>query len=66
MRCTLSSQITIDAADIVRCLQDFALGDDPDAMSDAEVASSLAMLNAVLPDLAGAEVEVSMCVGHVH
>lgn len=49
------SQIIVDIQTLVWQLEAFALG-DPDAMTDAEVASSLALLDAALPDLIEIEV----------
>lgn len=67
MRIPPPSQITIDAVDIIRCLESFVFSDSPDAlMSDAQAAASLRLLDLLLPDLAGVEVEIAVCARHVH
>jgi hypothetical protein len=45
-------QNPIDALELIVKLQSFALGDNPGAMSDAQVAAGLGLLNKILPDQA--------------
>ena len=41
----------IKAAAIIKRLQDYALGSDPDAMSRSQVSAAVTLLNKVLPNL---------------
>jgi hypothetical protein len=41
----------IDACELIVRLQAFALGDDPDAMSDAQIEAALGLLGKAVPDL---------------
>lgn len=55
----LPSMQTVDAAALIRKLEDFALGTDPSAMSDAQVEAGLGLLRHALPDLTEIEVRVT-------
>ena len=41
----------IQATQLIHRLQNFALGDKPDAMSPAQVTAAFKLLNKILPDL---------------
>lgn len=47
----------IKATAIIRRLQDYALGSEPDAMSRNQVSAAVALLNKVLPNLGSADIQ---------
>ncbi|HEX3410314.1 MAG TPA: hypothetical protein VHT00_01235 [Stellaceae bacterium] len=51
-----------DVAAIIQRLEQFALGDNPEGMSDAQIEACLGLLDRVMPNLT--EVEVIVREGH--
>lgn len=54
-RHTDETRSRIAAARIIDRLQNFALGDNPDAMSPTQVSAAVALLNKVIPNLQSVE-----------
>jgi hypothetical protein len=50
---------TVDVVAIIQRLEQFALGDNPESMSDAQIEACLGLLNHTLPNLIEVEVRVT-------
>ncbi|HLO79196.1 MAG TPA: hypothetical protein VK196_22285 [Magnetospirillum sp.] len=53
---TEETRARISAARLIDRLQNFALGDNPDAMSKGQITAAIALLNKVLPSLQSMEI----------